>query len=86
MTDLDLGMNKWVSDSFAPPSEEAIPRGKVMSAEDVEKAGSFNRYEDVDGDGIPYRTIPGTDNPDAPYFTRGTGHGIDASYSENSEV
>ncbi|MBN4046845.1 2-oxoacid:acceptor oxidoreductase subunit alpha [bacterium AH-315-P07] len=85
MSDLDLGMNKWTTAPFAPPSEEAIPRGKVLSAEEVEKAGSFNRYEDVDGDGIPYRTIPGTDHPKAPYFTRGTGHNISAVYSEKSD-
>ena len=85
MSDLDLGMNKWISQPFAPPSDEAIPRGKVLSAEEIQKAGSFNRYEDDEGDGIPYRTIPGTDSPDAPYFTRGTGHNSGAVYSENPD-
>ena len=82
MTDLDLGMNKWVSDTFETPSQEPIPRGKVLDAEGLEKAGKFNRYEDVDGDGIPYRTIPGTNHPDAAFFTRGTGHTISTAYSE----
>lgn len=86
MSDLDLGMNKWVSDPFAPPSEDPIPRGKVLSADEVEKAGSFNRYEDVDGDGIPYRTLPGTNHPDASFFTRGTGHNISAGYTERSDL
>lgn len=82
MSDLDLGMNKWVSDTFPAPSQDSIPRGKVLTAEDLTKVEKFNRYEDVDGDGVPYRTIPGTNHPDAAYFTRGTGHTIAATYSE----
>lgn len=85
MTDLDLGMNKWLSDAFTPPSKP-ISRGKVLSAEDLSKNGAFARYKDVDGDGIPYRTIPGTDHPNAAYFTRGTGHTENATYSEKPEV
>lgn len=85
MSDLDLGMNKWIADPFSAPADQAVARGKVLNAEELEKAGSFNRYEDVDGDGIPYRTIPGTDHKDAAYFTRGTGHNKSAGYSERSE-
>lgn len=81
MTDLDLGMNSWMSDSFSPPSTP-IRRGKVLSAEDLEKLGDFARYKDVDGDGIPQRTLPGTDHPKGAYFTRGTGHTETAAYSE----
>ncbi len=81
MTDLDLGMNSWMSDPF-PPLTKPIDRGKVLTAEQLEKIGSFARYKDVDGDGIPYRTIPGTDHPLAAYFTRGTGHTEAATYSE----
>lgn len=85
MSDLDLGMNKWVADPFAPPAESAVPRGKVLTADEIEKAGKFNRYADVDGDGIPYRTIPGTNHPKASFFTRGTGHNASAGYSEKSD-
>jgi 2-oxoglutarate ferredoxin oxidoreductase subunit alpha len=81
LTDLDLGMNSWMSDPFQPITKP-IDRGKVLSAEDLERVGQFARYRDVDGDGIPYRTLPGTDHPLAPYFTRGTGHSEAATYSE----
>lgn len=81
MLDLDLGMNSWMSDPFQPLTQP-IRRGKVLSAADLEKVGQFARYRDVDGDGIPYRTIPGTDHPLAAYFTRGTGHTDRATYSE----
>jgi len=85
MSDLDLGMNKWMSDMFEPPSKP-INRGKVLNAEDLSKNGTFARYRDVDGDGIPYRTLPGTDHPNAGYFTRGTGHTETAAYSEKADV
>ncbi len=51
-----------------------MQRGKVLSAEDLKRLGGFARYKDVDGDGIPYRTLPGTDHPQAAFFTRGSGH------------
>jgi 2-oxoglutarate ferredoxin oxidoreductase subunit alpha len=82
MLDLDLGMNSWMSQPFDYPSAP-IDRGKVLTAEDVTRlGGEFARYRDVDGDGIPYRTIPGTEHPGAAYFTRGTGHTDRATYSE----
>ena len=84
MTDLDLGMNNWMADPFQYPKEE-IDRGKVLSAQDLERIGEFGRYRDVDGDGIPYRTLPGTDHPLASYFTRGSGHDRDAKYSERAD-
>jgi len=80
-TDLDLGMNNWMSDPFPYP-ETPINRGKVLSAEDLERLGGFARYADVDGDGVGYRTIPGTNHPAAGYFTRGSGHNEKAQYSE----
>jgi len=86
MSDLDLGMNKWMSDPFTPPGEEPLARGKVLTSEDLDRVGEFERYRDVDGDGIPYRTLPGTDHPKAPYFTRGTGHSPKSDYSESSEL
>ncbi|HKO14156.1 MAG TPA: hypothetical protein VJV22_19465, partial [Acidobacteriaceae bacterium] len=79
-----LGMNNWMSDPFEYP-EKPLNRGKVLTAEDLKKAGEFARYKDVDGDGIPYRTLPGTDHPKAAYFTRGSGHNEKALYSERPE-
>jgi 2-oxoglutarate ferredoxin oxidoreductase subunit alpha len=84
MTDLDLGMNNWMSDPFTYP-EKPISRGKVLSAEDVERLGGFARYRDVDGDGIGYRTLPGTNAPNASYFTRGSGHNDKAQYTERED-
>jgi len=84
MSDLDLGMNYWMAEPFRYP-EKPIRRGKVLSAEDLERVQKFERYRDVDGDGIPYRTLPGTDHPLAAYFTRGSGHNEKAGYSERPE-
>jgi 2-oxoglutarate/2-oxoacid ferredoxin oxidoreductase subunit alpha len=84
MTDLDLGMNNWMADPFAYP-EAPIQRGKVLTAEDLEKLGGFERYKDVDGDGVGYRTLPGTAHPAASYFTRGSGHNEKAQYTERED-
>ncbi|HEV2278894.1 MAG TPA: 2-oxoacid:acceptor oxidoreductase subunit alpha [Acidobacteriaceae bacterium] len=84
LSDLDLGMNNWMSDPFDYP-EKPLNRGKVLTAEDLKRLGEFARYKDVDGDGIPYRTLPGTDHPKAAYFTRGSGHNEKALYSERPE-
>jgi 2-oxoglutarate/2-oxoacid ferredoxin oxidoreductase subunit alpha len=84
LTDLDLGMNNWVSDPFPYP-ERPLDRGKVLTREDLERLGGFARYRDVDGDGIGWRTLPGTEHPKAAYFTRGTGHDEEARYSERAE-
>jgi len=81
MTDLDLGMNNWMSDAFPYP-DQPIRRGKVLTAADLERLGGFARYKDVDGDGVGYRTLVGTDHPAAGYFTRGSGHNEKAQYSE----
>ncbi len=84
MTDLDLGMNNWMADPFEYP-EKPIRRGKVLTAEDLEKLGGFARYKDVDGDGVGYRTLPGTNHPAASYFTRGSGHNERAQYTERED-
>jgi 2-oxoglutarate ferredoxin oxidoreductase subunit alpha len=84
MSDLDLGMNNWMSDPFTYP-EKPMDRGKVLTEEDIRKAGSFARYKDVDGDGIGYRTLPGTEHPAAAYFARGSGHNERAQYSERPD-
>ena len=84
MSDLDLGMNNWMSDPFPYP-EKPIKRGKVLSKEDLDRRGNFSRYRDVDGDGIGYRTLPGTDHPAAAYFARGSGHNESSQYSERPD-
>src|SRR5712675_3753562 len=84
MSDLDLGMNNWMSDPFKYP-EKPIERGKVLSKADLDRLGGFARYQDVDGDGIGYRTLPGTDHPAAAYFARGSGHNEKAQYSERAD-
>lgn len=85
LSDLDLGMNVWMSDPFRYP-EKPWDRGKVLSAEDLARIGAFDRYRDVDGDGIPFRTVPGTPHPLAAYFTRGSGHDEAARYTESPEI
>ncbi|MGB9611049.1 MAG: 2-oxoacid:acceptor oxidoreductase subunit alpha [Bryobacteraceae bacterium] len=82
--DLDLGMNYWMSDPLPYP-EKPLQRGKVLTAEDLDRLGGFARYKDVDGDGVGWRTLPGTPHPKAAYFTRGTGHTETATYSEKPE-
>jgi 2-oxoglutarate ferredoxin oxidoreductase subunit alpha len=84
LSDLDLGMNNWMSEPFAYP-DKPLDRGKVLTAEDLKKAGSFARYRDVDGDAIGWRTLPGTLHPKAAYFTRGSGHDDAAGYTERPE-
>jgi 2-oxoglutarate ferredoxin oxidoreductase subunit alpha len=84
MSDLDLGMNNWMSDPFKYP-ETPIRRGKVLSKEDLDRLGGFARYKDVDGDGIGYRTLPGTSHPAAAYFARGSGHNEKSQYSERAD-
>jgi 2-oxoglutarate ferredoxin oxidoreductase subunit alpha len=84
MSDLDLGMNNWMSEPFEYPTEP-INRGKVLTKEDLERLGGFARYKDVDGDGIGYRTLPGTDHPGAAWFARGSGHNEKSQYSERPD-
>ncbi|RUL89162.1 2-oxoacid:acceptor oxidoreductase subunit alpha [Tautonia sociabilis] len=83
-TDLDLGMNLWLSEPFPYPTRP-LQRGKVLDAVDLQRRGGFGRYRDVDGDGVCYRTLPGTEHPAAAYFTRGTGHNESSGYSERPE-
>ncbi|WP_454914245.1 2-oxoacid:acceptor oxidoreductase subunit alpha [Variovorax gossypii] len=82
MTDLDIGMNQRLCEPFAWDDSKAYDRGKVMSAEELEAGRDFGRYKDVDGDGIPWRTLPGTHPTKGSYFTRGTTRDAYARYSE----
>jgi pyruvate/2-oxoacid:ferredoxin oxidoreductase alpha subunit len=84
LSDLDLGMNNWMSDPFDYPTTPQ-DRGKVLTKEDLDKLGGFARYRDVDGDAIGWRTLPGTDHPKAAYFTRGSGHNDAAGYTEKPD-
>ncbi len=84
MSDLDLGMNNWMSEPFEYPTTP-INRGKVLTKEDLERLGGFSRYKDVDGDAIGYRTLPGTLHPAAAYFARGSGHNEKSQYSERPD-
>jgi 2-oxoglutarate ferredoxin oxidoreductase subunit alpha len=82
MSDLDLAMNTWMAHTFKYP-ETPLDRGKVLDAETLQRLGEWGRYRDVDGDGIPYRSIPGTGLP--AYFTRGSGHNDKGQYSERPD-
>lgn len=88
LSDLDLGMNNWMSEPFEYP-DQPVNRGKVLNEETlqrfIDEHGKWGRYMDVDGDGVGYRTIPGTDHPRAAYFARGTGHNEMATYSERTD-
>lgn len=85
LSDLDFGMNQWMTKPFEYP-DQPMDRGKVLWEEDLERIkGEWARYRDVDGDGIPYRTLPGNRHPRAAYFTRGTGHNEWARYSEDPQ-
>lgn len=83
LSDLDIGMNDWMIPKFEWDDDYVPDRGKVLSAEDLEEMDKFYRYLDVDGDGIPYRTLPGT-HPKGSYFTRGSGHTKYGSYTEDA--
>lgn len=84
MSDLDLGMNTWMSEDFEYP-DKPLRRGKILTEEQLAEMDHYGRYEDVDGDGIPYRTLPGNSDPKAPWFARGTGHTPMATYSEDPD-
>ncbi len=86
MIDLDLGMNEHISPPFEWDDQKKYDRGKVYSAEDLEHLKSFGRYLDVDGDGIPYRTLPGTHASKGSFFTRGTSRDEYARYTEESDA
>ena len=85
LSDLDLGMNNWMSAPFDYPAA-AFDRGKVLGDAELAKLAKFERYRDVDGDGIPYRTLPGSKDTKGVYFTRGSGHDEAARYTESPEV
>jgi len=86
MLDLDIGMNDWLCRPLAWDDARALDRGKIMTYEALEAGAEFGRYRDVDGDGIPYRTLPGVHPSRGAYFTRGTSRDPNARYSEDGPV
>jgi 2-oxoglutarate ferredoxin oxidoreductase subunit alpha len=86
MLDLDIGMNEWLSRPFQWDDKRRLDHGKVMTYEELEAGKDFGRYLDVDGDGIPYRTLPGVHPDRGAYFTRGTSRDPYARYSEEGPV
>jgi len=86
MEDLDIGMNEWLCEPFTWNDERKYDRGKIMTAEDLDAGKSFGRYLDVDGDAIPYRTLPGVHPSKGAYFTRGSSHDKMAKYTEEGDA
>jgi 2-oxoglutarate ferredoxin oxidoreductase subunit alpha len=91
MSDLDIGMNDWVTDAFAWDDAKVHDRGKVLTAEQLDtfkswKGKEWGRYQDIDGDAIPYRTLPGTHPTKGAFFTRGTSHDENARYTEDGRI
>jgi 2-oxoglutarate ferredoxin oxidoreductase subunit alpha len=86
LSDLDIGMNDWVVDELAWDDARQHDRGKVLTAEELDKLPVWGRYLDVDGDGIPYRTLPGTHPTKGAFFTRGSSHDAFAGYTEDGRV
>jgi 2-oxoglutarate ferredoxin oxidoreductase subunit alpha len=84
LSDLDIGMNDWMIPKLAWDDAYRPDRGKVLTAEQLEQVKTFHRYLDVDGDGIPYRTLPGV-HPNGAYFTRGSGHNKFGGYTEDAQ-
>jgi 2-oxoglutarate ferredoxin oxidoreductase subunit alpha len=84
LSDLDIGMNNWMSETFPYP-DKPWDRGKVLGDSELAELSEFQRYRDVDGDGIPFRTLPGTRDPKGTYFTRGSGHDEAARYTESPD-
>jgi len=84
LTDLDIGMNLWTTSEFHFPTH-SYDRGKLLTAEQLEKLATYERYGDPDGDGVPFRPLPGTRSQRAPYLTRGSGHNRSGGYTEKAE-
>ena len=86
MSDLELGMNEQISEPLEWQEGRAYDRGKVLNHEQLEGLEHFGRYQDSDGDGIPYRTYPGTHPDKGSYFTRGSSHDANAAYTEDGDI
>ena len=86
MSDLDMGMNDWIVDPLEWDEKYKYDRGKVLKAKELDELEMWGRYLDIDGDGIPYRTVPGTHESKGAFFTRGTSHDAFAGYTEDGRI
>ena len=86
MSDLELGMNEQICDQLVWDDKRAYDRGKILTSDQLEEIEDYGRYQDVDADGIPYRTYPGTNANKGSYFTRGSSHDANAAYTEDGNV
>ena len=86
MSDLELGMNEQVCDQLVWDDKRLYDKGKVLTAKELEEIEKFGRYQDIDNDGIPYRTLPGTHPNKGSYFTRGSSHDANAAYTEDGNI
>ncbi len=86
MSDLDMGMNDWIVDPLEWDEKYKYDRGKVLKAKELDELEMWGRYLDIDGDGVPYRTIPGTHESKGAFFTRGTSHDAFAGYTEDGRI
>ena len=86
MSDLDIGMNDWVIDALTLDEKKNFDKGKVLTEKDLDSLEMWGRYLDIDGDGIPYRTLPGTHPSKGSFFTRGTSHDAFAGYTEDGRI
>jgi len=86
MSDLELGMNEQICDQLVWDDKRVYDRGKVLTSDQLEEIEDYGRYQDVDADGIPYRTYPGTNANKGSYFTRGSSHDANAAYTEDGNV
>ena len=86
LSDLELGMNEQICDPLNWDDERQYDRGKILNEQQLDEIEKYGRYQDIDGDGIPYRTYPGTHPSKGSYFTRGSSHDANAAYTEDGDI
>tara|TARA_B100000700_G_scaffold95212_1_gene107285 strand:+ start:4446 stop:6302 length:1857 start_codon:yes stop_codon:yes gene_type:complete len=86
LSDLELGMNEQICDPLNWDDERQYDRGKILNEQQLDEIEKYGRYQDIDGDGIPYRTYPGTHSSKGSYFTRGSSHDANAAYTEDGDI
>ena len=86
LSDLALGMNEQICDPLNWDDDRQYDRGKILNEQQLDEIEEYGRYQDIDGDGIPYRTYPGTHPSKGSYFTRGSSHDANAAYTEDGDI